>query len=259
MYQEVMENISKSAKNKNELFFNEPIRYVLHSAMAGAYIGLGIILILSLGTPLYTAHSPYLCLVMGASFGIALSLTMFAGSDLFTGNTMILPIGAFNQSISWRQTFKLLIINYFSNFIGSIFLAWIVYRAGIFSSEEHIAFLRAFASKKMGMGFEKLYFRGILCNWLVTLSVWCCYKMKSESGKLIMIFWCLFGFIGPGYEHSVANMTLLSLANFVISNTNEITWAGLIHNLIPVTLGNITSGAIFMGGAYLFISKRKAT
>ena len=31
-----------------------------------------------------------------------------------------------------------------------------------------------------------------------------------------------------------------------------ITWGGFVHNLVPVTLGNIVGGAAFVGGAYWF-------
>ncbi len=58
--------------------------------MAGAYVGLGIILIFTLGNLLDPSVRP---LVMGATFGIALTLVIIAGSELFTGHTMFLTFG----------------------------------------------------------------------------------------------------------------------------------------------------------------------
>ncbi|NUM88008.1 MAG: formate/nitrite transporter family protein [Bdellovibrionales bacterium] len=254
MYQSVIETIAESAAAKSSLFTRSFTGYLIHSAMAGAYVGLGIVLIFVLGAPLHATQSPFIPLVMGACFGIALSLVILAGSDLFTGNTMVLPIGAWTGKIQWQTVLKLFVFNYLGNFLGSIVLAWMVSEAGIFSSESSAQFLSVVASKKMGAGFWKLFLRGILCNWLVVLAVWSCYRLKTESGKLIMIFWCLLGFIGSGYEHSVANMTLLTLANFAVPG-ETVTWAGVARNLIPVTLGNFVSGFLFMGEAYWWISR----
>jgi len=64
-----------------------------------------------------------------------------------------------------------------------------------------------------------------------------------------MIAWCLFAFIGAGFEHSVANMTLLAIG-LMQPHGAAVTVAGFVHNMVPVTLGNIAGGAIFVGGAY---------
>ncbi len=253
MYKETISLIEDSAKHKCHLYEQSLSSYLLHSAMAGAYVALGIVLILVIGSPLYAVHSPYISIAMGLSFGIALSLVFFAGSDLFTGNTMVLPIAALSGSLKWNKVFKMFLWNYLGNLLGSLGVALLVYYAGVFDNIDNSHFLNAIAVKKMGLSFEKLFFRGMLCNWLVTLSVWCYYRMKTETGKLIMVFWCLFAFITSGYEHSVANMSLLSLANLAI-NTSEVSISGMIHNLIPVTLGNMASGTILMGISYSWIS-----
>jgi nitrite transporter NirC len=91
----------------------------------------------------------------------------------------------------------------------------------------------------------------MLCNWLVCLAVWSAMRATSEAGKLIMIFWCLFAFIGAGFEHSIANMTLLGIG-LLQEHPDTVSWGGFVHNLVPVTLGNIVSGALFVGAAYWF-------
>lgn len=78
--------------------------------------------------------------------------------------------------------------------------------------------------------------------------------MKSESGKLIMIFWCLFAFITCGFEHSIANMTVLSIG-VLIPHSETISLLGMFNNLLPVTLGNFIGGALFLGGSYYYIGK----
>lgn len=102
----------------------------------------------------------------------------------------------------------------------------------------------------------ELFLKGLLCNMLGCLAVWCAVKLKEETAKLIMIFWCLFAFITTGFEHSVANMTLLTTA-LLIPHTAAISISGLVHNLIWVTLGNFVGGVVFIGAAYWYISKEK--
>lgn len=56
--------------------------------MAGVYVGFGVCLVLSIGALLHAARSPMLRAFIGASFGVALSLVIFAGAELFTGTAI---------------------------------------------------------------------------------------------------------------------------------------------------------------------------
>ena len=94
--------------------------------------------------------------------------------------------------------------------------------------------------------------------FLVCLAVWCGFKCKSESGKLIMIFWCLFAFITTGFEHSIANMTLLTIS-LLAPMEAAVTIGGYAYNLIVVTLGNMVGGILFVAIPYYLISKKKET
>lgn len=257
MYKDTLLAVADAAASKAKLSGTRLMAYLTHSAMAGAYVGLGIILIFAFGTPFYKIQSPAVGLIMASTFGIALSLVIIAGADLFTGNTMVMPVGALTGRVSWKDVARVFVWSYIGNAIGSVLVAYAVYQAGTFSADPN--WVLAAAEKKMSTPFLPLFFKAMLCNWLVVLAVWSAYRCKTEAGKLIMIWWCLLGFIGSGYEHSVANMTLLSLANFLPADGihNNISWMGMLHNLIPVTLGNITSGALFMGFAYHFVSPVK--
>ncbi len=95
--------------------------------------------------------------------------------------------------------------------MGSIFFAWLVYNSGLISSAPTANFILQASSSKMGAPIGELFFRGILCNMLVTLAIWMSFKVENEVAKLILIFWCLFAFIGSGFEHSIANMSLLAM------------------------------------------------
>jgi nitrite transporter NirC len=97
--------------------------------------------------------------------------------------------------------------------------------------------------------FAQIFVRGILANWLVCLALWTAARASGDGAKLVLIFWCLFAFVTSGYEHSIANMSLLSLALF-IPHPGAVTWAGFVNNLVPSTLGNMVGGGIGVGALY---------
>jgi nitrite transporter NirC len=110
------------------------------------------------------------------------------------------------------------------------------------------------ATSKMTASELSLFARGILCNWLVCLAIWMCGRMQSDAAKCIAIFWCLFGFIGSGFEHSIANMTLMLIALFS-PHPDTVTWGGFAYNMFWVTLGNAVAGSLFMATGYWAASR----
>lgn len=224
--------------------------------LAGIYVGLGIILIFSIGAPFKEANSPFLKILMGVSFSLALTLVVFAGSELFTGNNMTMIIGNLEKKVRWKDTLILWGVCYAGNLVGSVLLALIMLGTGFLHTNPLNSFIVSTSLNKMTLPFSQLFFRGILCNVLVCLAIWTSTRAKHEVSRLILIFWCLFGFIGSGFEHSVANMTLLSMGIFAPNKEPLISWIGFSNNLIPVTLGNIVGGAFFVGFVYWYISSK---
>ncbi|MDF2676660.1 MAG: formate/nitrite family of transporter, partial [Bacillota bacterium] len=129
------------------------------------------------------------------------------------------------------------------------------YKAGL-ATKNVGEFIAISSSLKMNASFTVLFFRGVLCNILVCLATWCSFKCKSESGKLIMIFWCLFAFITSGYEHSIANMTLLTIG-LLSPLSADVSIFGYFYNILVVTLGNMVGGILFVAMPYFIISKRE--
>lgn len=254
MFTPNVEGIIETAVKKKEKMNESLPRYLVAAMLAGAYVGLGIILIFSVGAPLMAAGSPLQSMVMGMSFGIALTLVIFAGSELFTGNNMFFTM----STLAGRTTVKDTLMNwglvFAGNLLGAVLLSLLVTGSGLFkgAAPDHLLF--AASAKKMSAPVAELFFRGILCNWLVCLAIWTASRTKEDIAKLVLIWWCLYAFIASGYEHSVANMTLLSLSWLLPGHPETITLAGWLHNMIPVTLGNIVGGAVFVGMAYWFIS-----
>ena len=101
------------------------------------------------------------------------------------------------------------------------------------------------AAAKMNAPALELVARAMLCNWLVCLAIWTAARMPNDTAKRIAIFWCLYAFIASGFEHSVANMTLLAIA-LLAEQPPTVTLTGLGWNLIWVPIGNPISGAGIM-------------
>jgi len=235
---ETIAGIAAAARAKAGLLRHGPRQYLVLSALAGAYVGLGIVLIFAIGAPLQAAGSGATKAVMGASFGVALTLVIFAGSELFTGNNLVMTAGALSRTVAPGALAKVWAASFAGNLVGSMLLALAVAVSGVLSKAPGKEFVLGVVAAKMAAPAPELFFRGVLCNALVCLAVWMGLRTKDETARLVLIFWCLFAFIGAGFEHSVANMTLLALGLFLPHDPNLVSWAGFARNLGIVTLGN---------------------
>jgi nitrite transporter len=230
-------------------------RYMLSAAFAGAWVGIGIVLIVSLGGPLAAAHSPALKLVLGGAFGVALTLVVFAGAELFTGNNMFMLQGLVAGTVSVAELAAVWIASLVGNLIGSVGLAAMVNAGGTLGvgaangkASPANALVGSILSGKIGAAGPQLFWRAVLCNMLVCLALWTAARTRSDGAKLVLIWWCLLAFVGAGLEHSVANMTLFALAIF----SHSASWADLWRNLAWTVPGNIVGGGVVIGLGYAF-------
>lgn len=216
--------------------------------MAGVYVGMGILLIFSVGQ---TADPSSRGLVMGVSFGIALTLVVFAGAELFTGHTMYMTIGRLTGRIRSLDMFRAWGMTWGGNLAGSALLGalFVAGGGGVVLQDGGQDLIHAVATKKMSAPGTELFVRGMLCNWLVCLAIWGAARTTNDTAKCIIIFWCLFAFIAAGFEHSIANMTVFAVA-LLSEHPETVSLAGAARNLAWVTLGNTFSGAVFMGLGY---------
>lgn len=254
MFREEIAAISACAATKVKLLKTNPAGYFLMSIFGGVFIGLGVLLSYTLGGQLQ--GSPYGKLMMGIFFSSALSLIIMAGAELFTGNNVVLATGVLKGSVSLSDTLKLWTVCWFGNLLGSVILSFLFSFAGLYK-DATLASIVGGAAAKMSLPPLALFIRGLLCNYLVCLAVWCGFRCKSESGKLIMVFWCIVIFFIAGFEHSVANMTVLALSLIDNGGNTVISMGGFWYNLILVTLGNIVGGALFVAIPYYITALEK--
>lgn len=255
MFKDEIQAVAGAAAGKKKLLENNPLGYFLLSMLAGIYVGIGVLLAFTVGGYLSAAGSPMVKIAMGLSFGVALSLVVMAGAELFTGNNMVMAVGTMKKTVTLGDSIKLWVVCWIGNLVGALVLAVLFALAGLATGDVG-TFMATSAATKMNLPFVALLVRGILCNFLVCAAVWCGTKMKTEGGKLLMIFWCLFAFITTGFEHSIANMTLLAIG-LINPAGAAVSVGGYVYNLVVATLGNMIGGILFIAVPYVIAAKDK--
>lgn len=253
-YASTVTGFAATAQNKAAHMRSDPVAFLVLSAMAGAYVGFGILLIFSLGQGIDPSWRP---VVMGASFGIALMLVVFAGAELFTGHTMYMTHGALTGQTGVKDLALCWSVSWIGNLIGAVMLGalFVFGGGGAILDDDSASLLHIVAEKKMNNSPISLILNGILCNWLVCLAIWMSARTASDIAKVALIWFCLFAFISAGFEHSVANMTLFSVA-LLSEHGDGVHLVGAAYNLFFVTLGNVIAGAGIMGAGYWLAAGR---
>jgi formate/nitrite transporter len=260
-------------------------KLLLLGFLAGAYIAFGALLseivaggMLSggkIGDMAVVFPPGLLKFAAGAVFPVGLMFVVIAGSELFTGNCMFLPIGVFNKEGTWTGLAINWICVYVGNFIGSLFVAFfLAYWTGLFNTAPFAVWaVQNIANTKCGLDFVTAFLRGIGCNWLVCLAVWLAISSDDVISKIFSCWFPIMAFVTIGFEHSVANMFFLPLGWFVANDPLGIVpaatktsltatgnimgtqgWINILWgNLVPVTLGNIVGGAIFVSFIYWWV------
>ena len=202
--------------------------------------------------------------VMGAVFPVGLMMVVLCGAELFTGNCLMFT-GALDRKFKWSAIWRNWAIVYIGNLVGSLIIVFFIAYSGLLDSGGGLlgAMTVKTAIGKCGLSFGKAVVLGIMCNVLVCLAVWMATGSREVIGKIFAIWFCIGLFIVSGFEHSVANMYfipagILAAGNEAYVNLLDLDISGLtvyaflIKNLLPVTIGNIIGGSVFVGTTYWF-------
>ena len=217
-------------------------------------------------------------LVAGTIFPVGLMMIVLVGGELFTGDCLMI-MGCVHGKFSVSKMVKVLIVVYLSNLVGSLLFAGLVYASGQYNYTNGMlgAFTIKVALGKVNLSFGAAVASGILCNIFVCMAVLMATAARDISGKIWGIFFPILTFIVSGYEHCVANMyyipagifakassTYASLAmesyGYTTLQLDSLNWANfVVKNLIPVTIGNILGGMVFVGLPLYLIHRQKLT
>ncbi|HMK74985.1 MAG TPA: formate/nitrite family transporter [Thermodesulfobacteriota bacterium] len=236
--------------------------------LAGAYIGFGGLLSTTVTFDMAARWGVGFTKILGgAAFSVGLMLVVIAGAELFTGNNLMVS-SVMMKEITFSTMLKRWGVVFLANFIGGIIIALVFYFSGLWKTGDGALGVAAVktAYNKVALSFGEALWRGIGCNWLVCLAVWMALAARQIIGKIFAIFFPIMAFVAIGFEHSVANMYFIptgillmngaGITNVPGIDPNILTWTNFLwRNLLPVTIGNIIGGAVFVGmsywGAYL--------
>lgn len=211
-------------------------------------------------------------LIQGLTFTPGLILVLIAGAELFTGNNLMI-VSVVDKKLKLKELLRAWGIVYLGNFLGSVFVAFLLLKSGQWNNADALVGARTIliANGKVNLGFSKAFVLGILCNWLVCLAVWMSFGSDSQVGKMLSAFFPVTLFVLSGFEHSIANMYYVpagilakSIPEYVAATgldqaaLSSLNWGGFFtQNLIPVTLGNIVGGGLFVAIAYWLAFRNK--
>ena len=214
--------------------------------------------------------------VAGAIFPVGLMMIVFVGGELFTGDCLMI-MGCVHGKFSAGKMIKVLVVVFLSNLLGSVLFAELVNLSGQYNYSGGLlgAFTIKVAMGKVSMSFAQAFASGILCNIFVCMAVLMAMAAKDIAGKVWAIFFPILAFVVSGYEHCVANMYYIPAGIFAKANSayaslamesygyttlqlESLNWTNfVVRNLIPVTLGNIVGGMVFVGLPLYFIHAQK--
>lgn len=249
-YTQTCDNFAEFAKRKAEAMKRAPLGFLVGCMLAGAYIGIALILALtcSAGVPAESGLRP---LITGSVFGIGLLLVLFAGADMYTGYVMYVIFGLARRTITITDAIALLVFVWVGNLIGGALFSWLFNATGggiVYSAK---SYLHDYVMHKEVVGWVPLLAKATLCNWLVCLAIWTPARLQNELAKIAAMAWCLLAFVACGFEHSVANMTATLVGLMAPPAIGFGTPVLAAYNLGIVTLGNFIGGAVLVAGAYL--------
>lgn len=199
----------------------------------------------------------------GSVFSIGLMLVVVCGAELFTGNSMLAG-AALHGEISWGHLAENWAIVLIGNFVGALFFAWLLYETRLWEQGKVAENAVRIAALKCQLSFSAAFVRGVLCNWLVCLAVFMATAARDITGKLLACYVPIMTFVSSGFEHSIANMYYIPTGLFISNSSSSpdpaLTWYNFfVTNLLPVTLGNIVGGVVFVACAYWYVHGRIET
>ena len=252
---------------------NLPIlKMILLGIMAGAFIALGgdASNVASFGVE----NAGLQRVVAGCLFPVGLMMVVFSGSELFTGNCLMI-MGALDKKIKARKILINLFVVFFSNLLGALIVDFLIFYSGQLDigSGSVGAYAIKIAVAKTTISPLKAFTSGILCNIFVCMAILMSSIAKEIAGKIFAIFFPIFAFVVCGFEHSIANMFyipmgILSATNpqftqmandpygVTLQQSNNLLYLNGIDSIIYVTLGNIVGGMLFVGIPY-YLAHRK--
>ena len=248
---EILEKVSDSGIAKAE---GKTLRLLIWALLAGAYIAFG-------------AQASQMVSFNLLADPDSLGVGRLVSAAVFPVGLMI--IGVLDRKIRISGMLRNWVLVYLGNFLGALLVVALMKSTGLWETGSGLlgASVIKTAQAKVQLSFGQAFVRGILCNWLVCLAVWMSTGARETVSKIFAIWFCIGLFVISGFEHSIANMYFIPAGIAAAADSGLAQLAGcdvsvltvgnfLVKNLLPVTLGNILGGGLFVGMVYWFTGRK---
>ncbi|NHI94242.1 MAG: formate/nitrite transporter family protein [Candidatus Lokiarchaeota archaeon] len=227
---------------------------------AGAWIAVGALLATITWGHFSTLNTNVATFMFAAVFPIGLiGIIFMGGADLFTGDCSITPFAGMTKKTTWSEVMRNWTCALSGNFIGSVCFAMIIALSLLYGTGVHAVKAVGIAEAKVNWGafggygfyFMTYIFKGIVCNFLVNWAIWQAFKSNDNlMAKVVNIWFPIMAFVAVGSEHLIANMYFIPVGIFYGAN---VSWSqAFLVNFLPVLIGNVIGGYLFIGVNYWF-------
>lgn len=220
---------------------------------SGAILGLAITLAVTIAVQ---SKMPFLGALL---FPWGFATIVLFGMELVTGNFAIMAVAMLAQRVRFNKALNNWLWVYLANFLGCLAVALLMAYSftnggtsepsAVAQKIMDIAVSKSVAIREMGFnGFVLFVIRGIICNFLVCIAVMMGFVSKSVVGKIVGCWFPIMAFVILGMEHIVVNMFFILTGIALgapITGMDMVFWS-----FLPVTIGNLIGGGIFVGGLF---------
>ena len=242
---------------------------------AGMFISLAFVFYITVTTGSENIPWGISKFIGGLAFSMGLLLIVVVGGELFTSSTLTLIARASNRITTTRMLKNWLVV-YFGNYVGATFLVLLIFFSGLYNADNGQWGLNALlvAQHKLHHSFIEAIALGMLCNIMVCLAIWMAFGARSVTDKMFAVLLPVAMFVASGFEHSIANMFMVPIGIMIQQFSSPEFWITIghypsefsdinytnfvLHNLIPVTIGNIIGGGVVVGLLHWVIYLRPA-
>lgn len=219
----------------------------IKSFIGGSFVAVGSLfdLVVTGGLPGIRASNPSISTLLGGFvFPIGFVLVILTEAELFNSNLFAMVWTTLQRKTSFTNLGKSIVVSYILNLAGSLFVAgFLCWWADVISTDEARTFAATQAEARVGAEWSTNFLKGVGCNWLVGLAAWLSFQATDQLSKIYSIWIPICAFIVLGYQHAIANFSLIPIGMFYKANFGIGKF--IVRSVIPVTLGNLVGGILF--------------
>lgn len=250
-----------SIQNKLDLFGREPARFALRAVMAGVFLGIMTAFAAATAT-LTEAYAPgWGKYPFAVIFAVTLYIIVVLQGELATGDMMFMTYGAIHGLNKVSRGLLLVLTVTLFNLVGAVFISWLISMTTTGqAAETSLPFLADLFEAKLAKPSFTLFIEAILANMVVNIGFMLTAQAgKDHSAKIWAVAIVIPAFAAMGYEHSIANFVLTTLAGFMFdpATIDGFTVGNVLRNWSIVWLGNLVGGGLIMGGVYGWLNRTR--